>query len=288
MNLIATLNARKAAKRDGFTLIELLVVIAIIAILAAMLLPALSAAKSKTQRIACLNNLKQMGTATFIYGGDSGDMMPTADYTYAVTDNNCWETYLLDKSSGANGAAMTISQPINHGLFYTTKAITSPQSYYCPGMNTANLTQLKYSYENYVNGGIWPAYSQNAPGGWTGTSWSGYLRSSYMYYPCSKQYNSTATPPNVFQGYKPALKTTQLTADHVAMTDLIYDWDGLSHRTGATPKALNILWGDGHALASTAPQIFSNQALWGSDNGGTAYAANNANQFLKIVSLLTP
>jgi prepilin-type N-terminal cleavage/methylation domain-containing protein/prepilin-type processing-associated H-X9-DG protein len=62
-------------RQNGFTLIELLVVIAIIAILAAMLLPALAAAKKKTQGVYCMSNGKQMMLAWLAYTHDFNDNM---------------------------------------------------------------------------------------------------------------------------------------------------------------------------------------------------------------------
>src|ERR1700730_12227029 len=68
---------RVAPKRAGspcpFPLIELLVVIAIIAILAALLLPALSRAKQRGQRAACLSNLRQIAVAFRVYLDENQD-----------------------------------------------------------------------------------------------------------------------------------------------------------------------------------------------------------------------
>ena len=91
-----------------FTLIELLVVIAIIAILAAMLLPALSAARERARSSNCMSNLKNLGLAVFMYADANSETYPheSVESTRAPAGQN-WiiytSPYVADMSAGALG-----------------------------------------------------------------------------------------------------------------------------------------------------------------------------------------
>jgi type II secretory pathway pseudopilin PulG len=66
----------KRCSKTGFTLVGLLVIIAVLAILAAMLLPALARAKTKSTQIQSVNNLKQSCLAFKMWAGDNDDKYP--------------------------------------------------------------------------------------------------------------------------------------------------------------------------------------------------------------------
>ena len=117
--------------KGAFTLIELLVVIAIIAILAAMLLPALSKAKTRAQGIGCMNNTRQLTLAWRMYSEDNRDSLPYAYGTIATAAPYVWVPGSLDDGNPSFSENWNMDTTIRKSILWPYCG-KSPGIWHCP------------------------------------------------------------------------------------------------------------------------------------------------------------
>jgi len=143
------------SQKKAFTLIELLVVIAIIAILAAMLLPALAAAKRKAYRIQCVNNLKEDGVAFKLWAGDNNDRYPQAVQS---SQGGCSEWSYVSGGNATQGAGTVGGIGCIFGVM--SNQLSTPKILCCPSDSSRTLgTNFSPEILTAVAGGASPWYN---------------------------------------------------------------------------------------------------------------------------------
>ena len=228
----------KRVKPFGFTLIELLVVIAIIAILAAMLLPALSAARERSRTASCLSNLKQIGYYFPMYTSDNAGYYPNPlKHNNVGTRDQLWNDAImllymkpdtkLNSNNLINGADWENSQ--FRCPSFDAKITGSANVHY--GYNYWHLGSHRYTYlkgnGTYAAKTLWP---------------SGNVNKTAHVSDLANPANTVAVGDSIRHDVTPKTGTYWLNSEYKASGSSAHVID-----TRHAGRNYNIGWADGHA-----------------------------------------
>jgi len=233
-------------RKLGFTLIELLVVIAIIAILAAILFPVFLTAKGRAQQAACLQHIKEIGTAVYSYLGDWNSTYPM----------NRYRDPLMPKSGPMDGTRFnwkTSVFPYVRSRTDVWKCPGNPFKDYDDetGRSVTNVSTRKFPRSFALNGDFFNQLDNN--------------------YQCAKRVMSDIPKPTKLlfvvesRFDAPDLNSGMLYWDgnpygHVQVDGKKYDsWSWMNVHTGGTS---NFLFADCHAVTMKIARTMTPQTMW--------------------------